>query len=257
MCNLYSETKPVEAMRSLFSGFDHAGLNLASQPTIYPDYEAPIIRNEEGGARLAKVRWGLPSSGFALKQAAEKRAGKLRAKGGEVDFAALLKMEPDGGTTNVRKTDSKHWTRWLGVEHRCLVPWTAFAEPDHEQGGNAWFALDESRPLAFFAGIWVAQWQSVRKVKTGLETIDLFGFLTTEPNAIVGPIHDKAMPVILTEPAEAQLWMSAPWEEAKVLQRPLADGKLKLLKRGVKRGAETTAGGPLEGEEPAGQASLF
>jgi putative SOS response-associated peptidase YedK len=29
-----------------------------------------------------------------------------------------------------------------------------------------WFALDESRPLAFFAGIWT-RWLSVRKVKEG------------------------------------------------------------------------------------------
>jgi putative SOS response-associated peptidase YedK len=27
---------------------------------------------------------------------------------------------------------------------------------------------------------------------------DLFAFLTTEPNAVVAPIHPKAMPVILT-----------------------------------------------------------
>jgi putative SOS response-associated peptidase YedK len=31
---------------------------------------------------------------------------------------------------------------------------------------------------------------------------DLFGFLTTEPNAEAGSIHPKAMPVILTTPAE-------------------------------------------------------
>ncbi|SSC66255.1 unnamed protein product [Ciceribacter selenitireducens ATCC BAA-1503] len=73
-----------------------------------------------------------------------KRADKLRAKGKDVDFEELLKMEPDGGTTNVRNTSSKHWTRWLGVEHRCLVPVTRFAVPDPAskvEGGrtpNAW-----------------------------------------------------------------------------------------------------------------------
>jgi hypothetical protein len=38
----------------------------------------------------------------------------------------------------------------------------------------------------------------VRKVKEGETTNDIFAFLTTEPNAIVAPIHPKAMPVILT-----------------------------------------------------------
>ncbi len=38
----------------------------------------------------------------------------------------------------------------------------------------------------------------MRKVKEGETTNDLFAFLTTEPNAEVGAIHPKAMPVILT-----------------------------------------------------------
>jgi putative SOS response-associated peptidase YedK len=38
------------------------------------------------------------------------------------------------------------------------------------------------------------------------------------------------MPVILTEEAERNLWMSdAPWMEVAHLQRPLADGALKVL----------------------------
>jgi putative SOS response-associated peptidase YedK len=47
----------------------------------------------------------------------------------------------------------------------------------------------------FFAGIWT-RWTSVRKVKEGETTNDLFAFLTIEPNKVVGAIHPKAMPVI-------------------------------------------------------------
>src|SRR5271169_1663149 len=36
---------------------------------------------------------------------------------------------------------------------------------------------------------------------------ELFGFLTTEANAIVAPIHPKAMPVILTTTEEFDLWL--------------------------------------------------
>lgn len=64
-------------------------------------------------------------------------------------------------------------------------------------GPNAWFARDESKPLMFFAGVHVPQWTSVRKVKDGLTTDDLYGFLTTDPNNVVKPIHEKAMPVLL------------------------------------------------------------
>ena len=49
---------------------------------------------------------------------------------------------------------------------------------------TVWFALDESRPLAFFAGIW-ATWTSVRNVKKGPVKADLNGFLTSAPNAEV------------------------------------------------------------------------
>ncbi|WP_349644478.1 SOS response-associated peptidase family protein [Rhizobium calliandrae] len=94
---------------------------------------------------------------------------------------------------------------------------------------NAWFAGDEDQPLMAFAGIWVPQSRSVRKVKEGEVTIDLYGFLTTEANRAVGEIHEKAMPVVLKTQEEIELWMTTPWEEAKRLQRPLPDDELLLL----------------------------
>lgn len=60
-------------------------------------------------------------------------------------------MEPDRGTTNVRNTTSRHWLRWLEPSNRCLVPLTAFSQPD-QVGGSlkpVWFALAEDQPLAF------------------------------------------------------------------------------------------------------------
>jgi hypothetical protein len=63
---------------------------------------------------------------------------------------------------------------------------------------------------------------------------DLYAFLTTEPNAEVGAIHPKAMPVILTTPQDVEAWMTAPPEEALKLQRPLPDGSLQIVARGVK-----------------------
>ena len=46
--------------------------------------------------------------------------------------------------------------------------------------------------------------RAVRKVKEGPVRADLFG-LTAAPNAEVAAIHPKAMPVILTKPAEWRL----------------------------------------------------
>jgi hypothetical protein len=47
----------------------------------------------------------------------------------------------------------------------------------------------------------------------------LYGFLTTEPNGVVAPIHPKAMPVILTTREECDVWMRASRDESgKLLQ---------------------------------------
>lgn len=240
MCNLYNVTTNQESIRQITRALIDSVGNLEPELDLYPDQMGPIVRNTAAGRELVKVRWGLPSSQKALLDAATKRADKLRAKGKQVDFDELLRMEPDGGTTNVRNTSSKHWKRWLGVENRCVVPFNRFAEPDpgsKVEGGrtpNAWFAGSADEPLMFFAGIWVPQWRSVRKVKEGEITLDLFGFLTTEPNAIVGPVHQKAMPAILKNQDDIETWLTAPWEEAKALQRPLPDDEIIRLPKNEK-----------------------
>lgn len=225
MCNLYSQTKSQDAMRHLFDDMmgedeeliDDTG-NLPTMAGIFPDYPAPIIRHGvQGGWRLTKARWGMPTPRVFLE-------GK----------------RTDPGVTNIRNAASAHWKRWLGVEHRCLVPFTSFSEIDSRAGAPrnhpVWFALGKDRPLAFFAGI-RTEWTSVRKLKEGEVTAELFGFLTCPPNAEVAPVHPKAMPVILTRPADWRHWLTAPAPEALKLQRPLPDGSLEIVAEGVREDA--------------------
>lgn len=213
MCNLYSMTKGQAAIRALFDKLKDSTGNLPSLPGIYPDMSAPVIRNYDVGRELAMMRWGMPSPQFALKN-----------------------RNADTGITNIRNTNSSHWRRWLAVKHRCLVPFTSFSEYDKKGGGPAvpvWFAMSEDRPLAFFAGIWT-EWTSVRKLREGETTNDLYGFLTTESSEPVKSIHPKAMPVILTEPDDWEMWLTAGIEDAVQLQRPLPDGTLEIVARGEK-----------------------
>jgi putative SOS response-associated peptidase YedK len=212
VCNLYSLTKGQQAIRELAGAMSDRTGNLPPLPGIFPDYRA--LRNQPEGRELTMARCGMPSPVFALKG-----------------------RNSDSGVTNIRNVKSPHWRRWLGVGHRCVVPFTSFSENETLSDGRKpplWFAFDETRPLAFFAGIWT-RWISVRKVKEGETTNDLFGFLTTEANTEAGAIHPKAMPVILTRRQEIDLWMTAPAEDALRLQRPLADGALMIVARGEKQ----------------------
>ena len=69
----------------------------------------------------------------------------------------------------------------------------------------------------------------------GLEwRLEFFGFLTTEANAIVAPIHPEAMPVILTTPEEVDLSLEGETPDALKLQRPLPDEFLRIIARGEK-----------------------
>nr|WP_085852318.1 SOS response-associated peptidase family protein [Palleronia marisminoris] len=195
-----------DELRGLFAGRrvdDRLG-NLGAGEEVYPDQGAPIARVSGADIVLQSARWGMPSP----KQ--------YHSKSGI-----------DRGVTNIRNTASPHWRRWLGPEHRCLVPLTAFAEPLGRGRGNVWFRFPQD-VTPMFAGIWVESWTSLRKLKDGETTDNLFAFLTTEPNAEVAEIHPKAMPAILTEPDEREIWLHAEWGEAKKLQRPLRDGVLRV-----------------------------
>ncbi len=48
----------------------------------------------------------------------------------------------------------------------------------------------------------------MRKLADGETTDDLYGFLTTEANREVGAVHSKAMPVILTQSDDLDVWMN-------------------------------------------------
>ncbi|MGY3622032.1 putative SOS response-associated peptidase YedK [Bradyrhizobium sp. USDA 10063] len=141
--------------------------NLAPMPGVFPDYPAPVIRNVGDAKEMALMRWGMPpppkTSGLPV--------------------------------TNIRNTSSPHWRGWLRPENRCLVPANSFAEyapepdPETKKKDVVWFAIEESRPLFCFAGIWT-EFRGDRGTKSkpipGPHLV--YGFLTTSPNAVVQPI---------------------------------------------------------------------
>jgi putative SOS response-associated peptidase YedK len=205
MCNLYSVTRSQEAIGRAFRVMRDRTGNLPSLPAVYPDSMAPVVHTATDGEReLSMMRWGFPPP-------------------------PNLGMAP---VTNVRNVKSPYWRGSLKAEWRCLIPATSFCEwTDHRPKVPHWFALDESRPIFAFAGIW-RLWTGDRKGETGEHR--LFAFLTTEPNETVRPIHFKAMPVLLTGEDEWNIWLSGPQNEAMALQRPLPADALRVVATGEK-----------------------
>lgn len=219
MCNLYQLKTDIFGWAKAHENFldrvlslpigaaeGSANIDLTWKPQLYPDYRAPlVVRGEDGRDHAHFARWGMPSPQFALQG-----------------------RKTDPGVTNIRNTASPHWRRWLGPKNRCLVPMDAFSEPDQVGGSKrpVWFRMADERPLAYFAGLHVADWTTTRKVKEGEINCDLYGFLTCDAHPLVAQFHTKATPVILTTAAECETWLTAPWDETKHLQRTLPDEAL-------------------------------
>jgi len=211
MCNRYENRGSVSRIRQIIREIDRilsttsATDNLAPQDNIYPDQDAPILRNApDGSVELAMARWGFPP-----------------IPGEKAPI------------TNIRNLKSKWWAQvkreWItSREYRCLVPSTAFAEP---VVSSKWFVVP-GHEVACFAGVW-RPWKGERlaeqpgQKRRAREERDwsLYAFLTTEANDVVRPVHEKAMPVILVDPAEQTEWLEG-GEASLRLQRALPNDML-------------------------------
>ena len=181
---MYRITTNVEAMRHLFGVTKGGFANLPPFGDIYPGREAPVIRATADGEReLTVMHWGFPPP----------------ATGRPV--------------TNVRNLASPFWRTALSrPDRRCLIPVTSFCEWEGDVGvkRKVWFALDHGDPFAF-AGVW-------RPTPEG----DRMAFLTCEPNATVGAVHPKAMPVVL-DPGDYEGWLAHEYASACALAKPYPD----------------------------------
>ncbi len=193
MCNRYEIRGTVFQIRALAYKLRRelrttpATDNLAPIDSVYPDQDAPILTNGADGAlKLRMARWGFPP-----------------ATGKDV-------------ITNIRNLKSKWWKDvnreyLLQPEYRCLVPFTAFAEPVRN---STWFQTPGAE-VPCFAGIWrpwsgerLMATDKARRERVHRDDWHLYAFLTTEPNDLVRPVHERAMPVILIDPAEQAEWLA-------------------------------------------------
>jgi putative SOS response-associated peptidase YedK len=163
---------------------------------VAPTQRAPIVRRGEKGREATLLRWGLIPA-WAKDKSVGYKMINARAEGiaTKPAFRSALKAR------------------------RCLVVASGFYEWQKTASGKQpyWIGFADRRSLAF-AGLWESWTDPV-----GGERIDSYTLITTEPNALCAPIHNR-MPVIL-DPADYDRWLTAeaPPED---LLRPFPAGEM-------------------------------
>ncbi|WP_416908870.1 MAG: SOS response-associated peptidase [Polymorphobacter sp.] len=115
--------------------------------------------------------------------------------------------------TNARNLDSPFWRAAVAdPARRCLIPASRFCEWEGAVGAKRarWFGVREAAVFVF-AGVWRPHGDGA-----------VYAMLTCAPNALVGAVHPKAMPVILAQDAAAR-WLREDWAAARAMVRPFAD----------------------------------
>jgi putative SOS response-associated peptidase YedK len=132
-----------------------------------------------------------------------------------------------GYGTNFRTPKDHLWRPWLDRGHRCVVPASAFSEPDKNTPKGAvvwrWFERADKQPF-FFAWIW-RPWTGDRRTKKAPNIGDhtLFSIMTTEANGIVEPIHEKATVMLMTTEDVDQWLRGVSVDDALKMQKPAPD----------------------------------
>ena len=213
MCNLYSVTRNVEAVRNLFRVSHNRATPFEPMPSVFPGWSAPVVRRADDGEReLVPMSWG---------------------------FVLLMDGKAPRRVTNTRndKMASRFWKPSIEMR-RCLVPATSFGEP-HDGRKPAtwhWFALkgDEPRPMFAFAGIWQRWKGPIRKDGANVD-IDVYSFMTTEPNAATSSINHERSPLLLMTDEARDTWLDGSLAEATALVKPISGDELRIVREGFEK----------------------
>jgi putative SOS response-associated peptidase YedK len=152
----------------------------------WPKAQAPVLVQTTTGRSIAAMRWGV----------------RVEIKG---ERKPLVKF-----VTNARDDSFAKFTwRFSVADRRCLIPATAYYEPEGPEGGK-WevrFTLKD-RPMFFFAGVWDFDPD---------KTTRSFAMVTTSPNELAAKVQDR-MPLVLTDEG-AREWLGYTPLEPAVIKR--------------------------------------
>ena len=198
MCNLYTTKVSAAEVADYFSAKMPANFN-AGEGEVYPGGHGMVVREENGERILQSMTWGFP------RHSTSKKTG--------------LPNKPSP-TNNARDDQLFNpygmWREWfLQPAHRCLIPFTAFAEAVGEKGAmtKTWISVTD-QPLAGWAGLW----------RPTDEWGDAYTGVMVDATEQLLDIHDR-MPVIL-HPQDHETWLRAPADEAIRLVRKYPGDRL-------------------------------
>ncbi|MBD2002644.1 MULTISPECIES: SOS response-associated peptidase [Cyanophyceae] len=188
MCGRFSQSKSAETIAQVFQ--------VNNVPPLTPRYNiAPtqqiqtILQNAEQSQReFQMLHWGLiPSWAKDPKMGARMINARAETVAEKPSFRAAFK------------------------QRRCLILADGFYEWEQQEKNKQpfYFRMNDEHPFAF-AGLW-EHWKSGDG-----EVIDSCTILTTEPNDLMRPVHNR-MPVII-DPKDYDLWLDTEVKKPELLQ---------------------------------------
>ncbi len=206
MCGRFGLTRPEALQLERFG--------ITELPPLVPRYNIPpssdilVVRERKGTTEAEMIRWGLVPS-WAKDPSIGNRMANVRAD------TALEKSS----------------FRAAMQKRRCLIPADVFFEwqdvPGQKRRRPYAVAMLEGEPFAL-GGLWEA-WRS----KEGGEWLITCAIITTEPNELLEPIHDR-MPVII-KPEHYSSWLDSSTTTADVrdLVAPYAADEMRTWEIGL------------------------
>lgn len=177
MCGRYTTIAPVPVLEKRFDA-TAARPDAPANYNAAPSQQLPVILNTEPG-QIQQFQWGLIAG-----------------------WVKDLKAAPKPINARAETLAEKPSFRQLLQRRRCLVPADSFYEWQVTPQGKVphRILLRSEEPFAF-AGLW-DEWLDRQ---TG-EVRPTFTIVTTEPNALMAPIHNR-MPVILPNRTAELAWL--------------------------------------------------
>ena len=213
MCGRYALKTPASELAAHF-GLDEI-VNVAPRYNISPGTDIPVIRHSPEGKRVMHLlRWGLVPHW---------------AK----DPGVGAKLSNARGETVAEKPSFREAFK----RRRCLVPADGFYEwkTEGRQKQPYYFSLKTGEPFAL-GGVWES-WRA----PSG-DVLRTCCLITTGPNEIMLPVHDR-MPVIVL-PDDYAAWLTGEADDALDLVRPYPPAEMqtwavsKLVSRSGEEGAD-------------------